>query len=122
MQGPNSWWGGLQDEPYTDLFHLYPTDGYVNGQRGNFALDEVINPVLYNSSNYSLKGRCKNLKNQICFEPPLLYKGDFARSYFYFSIRYFNNLKCCNLTNIVNKWIIDPIFENLLKKRNVIKK
>ena len=31
---PNSWFGGDKNSPmYTDLYHLYPTDGYVNNRR-----------------------------------------------------------------------------------------
>jgi len=44
-----------------------------------------------------------------CFEPPDLYKGDFARSYFYLSTIYMGRWTCCettatNLTNI-DSWM-----------------
>ena len=38
---PKSWFG--QAKPaYSDLFHLYPTDGKVNGMRSNYAFGEVV--------------------------------------------------------------------------------
>lgn len=37
---PKSWFS--EGTPmYTDLFHLVPTDGYVNGKRGNYPFGEV---------------------------------------------------------------------------------
>ncbi|MBC8399937.1 MAG: endonuclease, partial [Candidatus Marinimicrobia bacterium] len=37
---PKSWFN--ENSPMnTDLFHLYPTDGYVNGRRGNYPYGEV---------------------------------------------------------------------------------
>ena len=74
---------------YTDLFHLYPTDGYVNGKRGNLPYGETTNPT-WTSSNGSRLGLSSvaGYTGQI-FEPIDEYKGDLARTYFYMATRYF---------------------------------
>ncbi|MBR1712831.1 MAG: endonuclease [Alloprevotella sp.] len=84
---PNSWFGGDEDSPmYTDLFHLYPTDGYVNGKRGNYAFGETGSPTYTSANGFSKLGPCSTPgcpSGTVVFEPNDLYKGDFARSYFY---------------------------------------
>ena len=40
---PKSWWGGGKNNMYSDIFHLVPTDGYVNNRRSNYAFGEVDN-------------------------------------------------------------------------------
>lgn len=81
---PKSW---FNDEypMYTDLFHLYPTDGWVNGQRSNDPFGEV-GPG-YNAS-YNGFSKWGNARSDLgysgkVFEPNDEYKGDFARTYFY---------------------------------------
>ena len=72
----------------SDLFHVYPTDGYVNNRRSNFPYGEVNNPT-YTSNNGSKVGPSSFAGyNGTVFEPIDEYKGDFARSYFYFATRY----------------------------------
>ena len=46
---PQSWFNE-SSTPRSDLFHVYPTDGYVNGQRSNYPYGEVNNPT-YTSGN-----------------------------------------------------------------------
>lgn len=67
-----------------DLFHVYPTDGYVNNKRSNFPHAEVGN-VTFTSSNNTKVGSSKTsgVSGSVC-EPADEYKGDFARTYFYF--------------------------------------
>jgi endonuclease I len=86
---PKSWWGGTKDVPqYTDLHHLYPTDGYVNMKRASHPLGRVSKPTIV-SSNGSKVGLCTvEGVGTTCFEPIDAHKGDLARTYFYFSIRY----------------------------------
>lgn len=75
---------------YTDLFHIYPTDGYVNGKRGNYPFGETDSPS-WISSNGSEVGPCSaEGYTGTVFEPIDTYKGDFARSYFYMGVRYKN--------------------------------
>ncbi|MCX6232888.1 MAG: endonuclease [Bacteroidetes bacterium] len=89
---PNSWWGGTQDTMYTDLFHLVPTDGYVNNRRSNYPFGQVTTPT-YTSQNGSKLGPCTFAGyTGVVFEPINQYKGDFARNYLYLATRYENKI------------------------------
>jgi endonuclease I len=90
---PKSWFGGFDngEDAQTDLFELWPSDGYVNGKRGDLPLGEVeASTVTYTSTNLSLIGKCEEDNSSQCFEPAQVFKGDFARSYFYLATAYFN--------------------------------
>lgn len=84
---PQSWFGE-QMPMKSDLFHLYPTDGWVNNKRGNLPYGEVNN-ASWTSQNGSKVGTCgtSGYSNTV-FEPIDAYKGDLARSYFYMCTRY----------------------------------
>ncbi len=86
---PKSWFN--DNSPMnTDIFHVVPSDGYVNGQRGNYPYGEVSNPS-WTSQNGSKKGpNTYPGYSGTVFEPIDAYKGDFARIYFYMSTRYLN--------------------------------
>ena len=108
---PKSWFSEAQPA-HDDLVHLVPTDGYVNNKRGNYAFGEVAtasysyklqarsyNGVQYQEEGYSKLGTPKSINGVSCpaspvFEPADQYKGDFARIYFYFAVRYGNNSNC----------------------------
>lgn len=92
---PKSWFGGNENSTMgTDLNHVVPTDGYVNGRRSNNLFGEVTVPT-YTSGNGSKLG-----PNDIAgsgytgtvFEPVDEYKGDFARAYFYMATRYIDEI------------------------------
>ena len=89
---PKSWFDD-QSPMYSDAFHLYPTDGKVNGQRSNYPFGECANGS-YVSSNGGVKalGRLGTSTfsgySGTVFEPDDQYKGDFARSYFYMAAAY----------------------------------
>ncbi len=86
---PKSWFGGEVTPMYTDLFHLYPTDGYVNNKRDNFPFGTTGSPT-WTSTNGSKLGQCSYTGySGVVFEPINDYKGDFARSYFYMAVRYY---------------------------------
>ncbi|MBN1988162.1 MAG: endonuclease [Bacteroidales bacterium] len=86
---PKSWFSEATPM-YSDLYHLYPTDGYVNGKRGNHPFGEVSSPT-WTSMNGSKVGSCSYPGySGTVFEPIDEYKGDFARSYFYMVTRYEN--------------------------------
>jgi len=74
----------------TDLFHIYPTDTHVNAVRANYAYGETDTPT-YTSTNGSKLGSARNGLGYsgTVFEPTDEYKGDFARTYFYMSTRYY---------------------------------
>ncbi len=85
---PKSWFNEATPM-YTDLFHLYPTDGYVNGKRSNYIFGEVSSAT-WTSSNGSMLGTADpstGLTGTV-FEPIDAYKGDFARTYFYMATCY----------------------------------
>jgi len=84
---PQSWFGEASPMK-TDLFHIYPTDGWVNNKRGNLPLGKVSNPT-YTSGNGSKVGPCSySGYSGTVFEPVDEYKGDLARTYFYMSVCY----------------------------------
>jgi endonuclease I len=86
---PRSWFGGTVPPMNTDLYQIYPTDGYVNGKRGNYPYGEVSNPS-WTSMNGSKLGNCVAPGySGTVFEPIDEYKGDLARSYFYMATRYY---------------------------------
>ena len=84
---PKSWFDD-GTPMYTDLFHLVPTDGYVNGKRSNYPFGEV-GSASWTSTNGSKLGT-SNYPGYTgtVFEPIDEYKGDFARGYFYMATRY----------------------------------
>ena len=85
---PKSWFGGSVAPMYTDLFHLVPTDGFVNSKRSNLPFGKVINTT-WTSTNGSKVGT-SNIPGYSgsVFEPIDGYKGDFARIYFYMAVCY----------------------------------
>jgi len=88
---PNSWFGGQTSHiAYSDLFHLYPTDGTINGMRSNYCFGETKNPSKTSKNSFSKLGPCSYSGSgaPTCFEPNDIYKGDFARTYFYMVTRY----------------------------------
>ncbi|MCU0376791.1 MAG: endonuclease [Bacteroidales bacterium] len=85
---PKSWFDDASPM-YSDLFHLYPTDGYVNNRRSNYPFGETSSPS-WTSSNGSMVGPSSwSGYTGIVFEPIDEYKGDFARTYFYMATRYY---------------------------------
>lgn len=99
---PKSWWGGGKNNMYSDIFHLVPTDGYVNNRRSNYAFGEVQNVTYtYNECKLgSSKSTITTDKNTLLgteatcngtvFEPRDEYKGDFARGYLGMIAKYSN--------------------------------
>lgn len=81
---PNSWFGGKVQPMYTDLHHLYPTDGYVNNKRANYPFGETNGESYQSANSFSKLGKCTYSGYAgTVFEPNDAYKGDFARTYFY---------------------------------------
>ena len=88
---PRSWYRETK-LLYTDLFNVYPVDGYVNNRRSNHSYGEV-GITLWESSNGSKVG--KNTfgdYTETVFEPIDEYKGDLARAYFYMVTAYEDDL------------------------------
>ena len=94
---PNSWFGGSSNHPaYTDLFHLFPTDIRVNGQRSSNPYGECANGTRLSNGNVVAKGKLgpstRSGFSGTVFEPDDEYKGDFARGYFYLATCYNNEI------------------------------
>lgn len=94
---PKSWWGGGKSAQYSDAFHLYPTDGKVNGQRSNFPYGECTGGTrLPDNGTVQALGRLGTCTypgyTGKVFEPDDEYKGDLARSYFYMAAAYNGNI------------------------------
>jgi len=92
---PNSWFGGNKSHiAYADLFHLYPTDGYVNNKRSNYCFGENNGESYKSNGGFCKLGKCTYAGSGVptCFEPNDIYKGDFARTYFYMVTRYENEI------------------------------
>lgn len=84
---PQSWFSGSMPM-YSDIFHVVPTDGKVNGQRSDYPFGEVSSAT-WTSQNGSKLGTCGFAGySGTVFEPIDSFKGDFARIYFYMCVRY----------------------------------
>lgn len=112
---PQSWFGSASPM-VSELFHVYPTDGKVNGMRSNYPFGEVTNPT-YTSANGSKLGPCSAPGyTSTVFEPIDEYKGDFARTYFYMATRYENVIStwhsASNTAEAVFQANTFPVYEN----------
>ena len=89
---PKSWFNDARPM-HNDLFHLYPTDSYINGVRGNFPFGETDHPSKTSHNGFSKFGGSSTpgYSGKV-FEPNDEYKGDFARSYFYMATAYENKI------------------------------
>jgi endonuclease I len=107
---PKSWFGGFSagKGAQTDLFHMYPADGYDNNVRASYPLGEVSNPTYTSNANAKLGPCTVPGFTDTCWEPPADFKGRFARSYFYISTTYMGQFKCCDTAGITNGSDIKP--------------
>jgi endonuclease I len=85
---PKSWFGDIAPMN-SDIFHIYPTDGYVNGKRDNYPYGEVGTATWTSLNGCKLGPSTVTGYSGVVFEPLDAYKGDFARTYFYMSVRYY---------------------------------
>ena len=97
---PKSWFGGFSegDGAQTDLFELWPSDGYVNGLRANLPFGYVKkDTITYTSTNGCVIGVCDS-EDYVgkCFEIADYLKGDLARTYFYLTTAYYGDWDCCD--------------------------
>ena len=111
---PQSWFSS-SNGPQSDLFHVMPSDGKVNGERGNTPYGNVGSTVYFTSTNGSLLGITTDLGfNSAVFEPIDEYKGDLARNYFYMSTRYNSEDGAWTTSSATNKSTILPWQLNVL--------
>lgn len=110
---PQSWFNSVSG-PVSDMFHIYPTDGKVNGERGNYPYGNV-SVASWTSLNGGKLGACSNLGyTNTVFEPIDEYKGDLARGYFYMSTRYYTEDAGWATSDATNKATILPWQVNVL--------
>lgn len=114
---PQSWFNSVAG-PVSDLFHVYPTDGKVNGERSNYPYGDV-NVASITTLNGGKLGACADLGyNLTVFEPIDEYKGDLARTYFYMSTRYYSEDNGWATSDATNKSNILPWQMNVLLQWN----
>lgn len=136
---PQSWF----NERYpmrSDAHHVYPTDGDINGKRASFPYGECSNGESYNKG-LGKKGTSTFLGySGTVFEPVDEYKGDFARTYFYFVTRYEDLMSTFSTSSTsfsgntypsLNSWSIalflkwhrqDPVSEKEIVRNNAVYK
>lgn len=89
---PKSWFNDAKPM-YSDAFHIYPTDGKVNGQRSNYPYGECSGgSSVASSGGIDALGKLgtstfSGYTGKV-FEPDDEYKGDLARTYFYMAAAY----------------------------------
>lgn len=84
---PKSWFSDASPM-YTDIHHVVPTDGYVNGRRSNYPYGEVASATWTSQNGSKVGSSAISGYSGTVFEPIDEYKGDFARIYFYMATRY----------------------------------
>ncbi|MBP1673094.1 MAG: bsn 2 [Bacteroidetes bacterium] len=84
---PKSWFNDLSPM-VSDLMHIVPTDGKVNGMRSNYPYGDVASPSWTSQNGSKLGTSAVSGYTGTVFEPIDEYKGDFARIYFYMSVCY----------------------------------
>lgn len=84
---PKSWFND-QSPMNTDLFHIVPSDIYVNNRRSNYPYAEVGSTTWVSQNGSRVGVSITPGYSGTAFEPIDGYKGDFARNYFYMATRY----------------------------------
>lgn len=92
-----SWMNYASTPLYSDIFHIYPVDAWVNGRRSNYPYGEVpdnadwITRVFQNGAKLGYNNYTSEDYESYCntvYEPVDEYKGDIARGFFYIATRY----------------------------------
>lgn len=86
---PNSWWGGVQNNAYSDIFSVIPSESVANNRKSNYPVGEVGNVTWTNDCiKIGMPVSGQGGSYNYVFEPSDEYKGDFARIYFYVATCY----------------------------------
>jgi endonuclease I len=131
---PSSWFGGNAAPMYTDLYHIVPTDGYVNNRRSNHPFGEVNNPSWVSANGSKVGSNTTSGYNGTVFEPIDAYKGDLARGMLYMTVRYYgqgNNWPGSDMAigadlrpwalQLMQQWHEqDPVSEKEINRNNAI--
>ena len=135
---PKSWFNKAQPM-HNDLFHLYPTDIYINSMRGNLPFGEVGRVTKQSNGGFSKCGDSKTPGySGTVFEPNDEYKGDFARTYFYMATAYEDKIASWhspmlsgNKNSGYKEWAIkmllrwaqqDPVSQKEIDRNNAVEK
>lgn len=85
---PKSWFNDAAPM-HNDIFHVLPTDGWVNGARSNWPYGEVTNATFTSIDNQSKRGTGNNFGyTGTVFQPNAAFRGDVARISLYMATRY----------------------------------
>ena len=87
---PQSWFTS-SSPMVSDMYHIYPTDGKVNGMRSNYPYGDVGTTTYVSQIGGKLGTSISPGYTAVVFEPVDEYKGDLARAQLYMAARY-NNL------------------------------
>jgi endonuclease I len=114
---PQSWFN-KSSPMVSDLFHIYPTDGKVNGYRSDYPYGEV-GSASTTTKNGGKLGTCNypGYSGKV-FEPIDDFKGDFARTYFYMATRYYGEDGSWQSNDMVTKSQLKPWALNMMKQWN----
>ena len=127
-------WTNNDGTEKTDLHHVYPTDGWVNNKRGNYAFGEVSNPSWTSLNGSKLGNNTVSGYSGTVFEPIDEYKGDIARALMYVSVRYYQEDGGWSTSDMTNKSVIkdwamtmlmrwhreDPVSEKEIDRNNAV--
>lgn len=92
-----SWMNYCETPLLTDMFHMYPVDGWVNGRRNNNPFGEVPDDPDWTTRWFqngarlgynSFVGEDMTSTCGIAYEPADQYKGDIARGFLYIAVCY----------------------------------
>lgn len=125
---PQSWFNS-SSPMVSDIFHVIPTDGKVNGYRSNWPYGECNSGTTYGTGKL---GSCTySGYSGTVFEPADQYKGDIARIYFYMATRYMdvlsgwdgesfngNNLSSWTKTMMLQWHHDDPVSQKEIDRNN----
>lgn len=96
---PKSWFSDATPM-HNDIFHVLPTDGWVNGARSNWPYGEVTNASFTSIDNESKRGTGNNYGyTGTVFQPHPAFRGDVARISLYMATRYEDQIISQNWAN-----------------------
>ncbi|HON55536.1 MAG TPA: endonuclease, partial [bacterium] len=132
-----NWFNNLDNiDIYSDIFHIYPTDKYVNNKRGHLPMGKVDNATETFTNGSKIGPNVYPGYDGSVFEIIDAYKGDIARTYFYIVARYLGEDTGWNNTPMfdgskIKDWAkklliewhtLDPVSEKEINRNNEIYK
>lgn len=97
---PQSWFD-KRTPMRSDAFHVYPTDGKVNGLRSNYPHGETNASAIGGSALGKVGASSVSGFSGKVYEPIDEYKGDIARTYFYFVTCYEDKLSSFDTNDVL---------------------